>query len=1383
MSSQNTEILNFVQDDTFSTAPLSLLNPDMSDRDSKSSALPGVDETLAIITGLPAQLPGDPRRQAVFSIHGDVYQAWWSIDAWLRLADADEVVYLEGAEDFDVVRTDAAITVQVKRNTGTISLGTAKAHVALENFWTLSCQDVHRQIDFHYLTTSSIAVEQDGNFGGAKGIEVWRAAQTNPDLAIEVARYLVTKLDASSPLRMFLSSATPQLVQKRLIQRFHWLTNQPDLDVVKRSVDDRITVLLNEKRRSLALIPSVRKYIESRFWEIVLEPSSARRCLTRGELLRQVEAAITTYLPVAVDQLPDLLGNARPGLGLLNLLLEKSPRPPEPLLRRPELTHRLEELVKHRKVVLLTGTVHKGKTTVAQLVSSTLCPTAWWVNLTGRQLDQVDNVLLAIAGRIERGDCPSLVVIDDLDISPAAHRVYRDSLALVLHRASTTGRGILLTARGGSSDLAVVQDFKNVELLDVPELSSVEIATLCIDHGCPHEIATSWGSLITAWTRGHPKLVQVRLAELAARDWPSPSLTDLTTQSSAVTSVRQMARQLLSDSAPGPIVEFVYLVSECLVPVHRSIAIRLAENLEGLTNGGDVLDKLTGKWLERLEGECFRTTALLNGVAADVWSPEKRKWAHIRLHDAILAKHTLDPSEAAALLFHAYIGGEPRRIGYTAIRLQQIDGEDAKREVERQLLWLPFVALETGQSITDDAMAGAILRGLQFRVASTLDSESLPQICARWAEDIERIPHSEARTANRAMMWLSTGFAESPKVPLKPRLGAIMGMPALPRETLNSHTDISKQFFEIVNAIDGLPKSGTTAQAVFLCATRCVRDLDNLGELLQWLDNVATEEIRQQFDAMLEWPLVQSLGAFVQGAFASIHEQTKDWEPWLVLLECVDEYAKRRGSPRFGREAAKARAIILTEYLSRSEDALRVLEQAEATFGPSSVLMEQRANVLFQKQDDESMLEIWSQLTSNPVSRTTLDPFAYRRAGMSAARLKQWEKAGQIFRDGADSIQPGSFELTKFGLSVDAALAISRGGDQAAAAKLLADAVLLLPAEAATEGNERWEAVQRVAVSVCTTIENTVWKPTEAEPQFECGYASSPGLKFSKAEPGQAARSEITRAQVLRLVSTLAKDPAGVAQALEVLAGSRYFYVRWMAIEARLALAYSTGAGAGFVEALLAFDRATAEVSANMQQGMSLLDPDDGPKSSLPVTPERWFGLLCAGVVCTGPDLLAHLKIWLDESTRLLGEKAVLTDQIRLLLKGASQPAELLQITINDAAFPIPVRYGAVAQLLRSGLPAGNTLKIQAILTSGLMRDEIFARQQLFNRHVARCFAEAWRTHAQSRFQFYSPSTSVPALLGALESVECGSGTLKSVLVAAANVLRQPLGSFMGRVL
>jgi len=558
---------------------------------------------------------------------------------------------------------------------------------------------------------------------------------------------------------------------------------------------------------------------------------------------------------------------------------------------------------------------------------------------------------------------------------------------------------------------------------------------------------------------------------------------------------------------------------------------------------------------------------------------------------------------------------------------------------------------------------------------------------------------------------------------------------------------------------------------------------------LQWLDNVGTEEVRQQFDAMLEWPLVQDLGAFVLTTFAAIHEKTENWEPWLDLLQQVEDYAVRRGSPRFGREAAKTKAIILTEYLERSEDALKVLAQAEATFGSSPVLMEQRANVMFQTNDDKSMLEIWNQLTSDPENKATLDPYAYRRAGMSAARLKQWKKSGQIFLDGANSIQSGSLELTKFGLCVDAALAISLGGNQTFAAKILSDAVLSLPPEAASDGNEHWEALQRVAVSVCSTIEDGVWKPTEVTTPCECGYASSPGLKFTKAEtgqqvdPGQAARSELTRVQVLRLVSTLAKNPAGVALELEVLAVSRYFYVRWMASEARLSLLFSTGAGDGIIEALLAFDRCASELIAKKEQNSSLLKPDDGPDSDLPINPQRWFGLICAGVICSGPDLVVNLNIWLNDSIRLLGDDAVLTNQIRLLLKGASQPPAFLVSIINDPASPMPVRYGAVAQWLCCGLPPKNTLQAQALLTSGLMREEIYARQQLFNRHIARSFAETWRMHAQNRFHFCSPGTTVPALLTTLDGLEHGNSTLKSVLVAASSALKEPLGSFIERVL
>jgi hypothetical protein len=1032
-------------------------------------------------------------------------------------------------------------------------------------------------------------------------------------------------------------------------------------------------------------------------------------------------------------------------------------------------------------VVLLTGTVYKGKTTVAQLVSSTLCPDAWWVSLTSREPAEVDILFLAMARRIESGDCPSLVVIDDLDISPAAHRTYRDSLALVMHRADMAGRGILLTARGASSESAIVQDFANMELLEVPEISPDETAVLCTEHGCPGDVAAAWGFFISTSTGGHPKLVQVRLAELAANGWPKPGLTDLTAPSPAMSSARQMARQLLSDTASAPVAEYVYLVSECSILIDRPTAIRLAESVPGLTNGGDIVDSLTGRWLERLEDQRYRSTALLTGVAVEVWSTEKRKAAHALLHDALRAKHVLSPSEAAALLFHAYVAGDPVRLFYTASMLQTIEGDEARRQVEKQLFWLPAIALEAGQIITDDPMAEVMLRSLQFHVATSFDSDSLPQICARWTDVIEKIEIPKVRTLNQAMMSLFVGFAVSTKVPLQYRLNAIMGIHRSPGEISEELGNLGKRFFEEGFGLGELPHSGTMAQAIFLNASRSFRGPGDLRDLLRWLDDEATEEVRRQFDEMLEWPMTQTLGAFVQGAWAGVHEQTKDWEPWVDLLERVEDYAKRRGSPRFGREAAKARATILTEYLDRAPEALKVLESAESIFGRSAVLVEQRANVFFYTEKDESVLKIWDELDSAPDSKGILNPFAYRRAAMSAARLKKWDKAQQIFSAAAHSIQQG-YEITKFGLQVDAALSASLGGYQTAAAMLLADAVLALPAEAAEEGDGRWEAVQRAAVTVCGTIEDNLWKREETKAKFAPGYASTPDLAVSKPEPGQAARTEMTRAQILCLAVTVGKDTSRFAKELESLADSRYFSVRWFAAEAQLALAYSAGAGQGFIEALLAFERNMLDFQARMQQRQSLLDPDDGPGITLPVAPERWFGLLCAGVICAGSDVLARLTIWIKASGHLLGEDAALTNDIRLLLQGASLPADLLQSTVFDSTSPPALRCGAAAQLLLTVLPAETVLHLQTFITSALVSDGSAVRQSLFNLHVARHFAGVWRTFGQSRFQFYSPSISLPALFAALDGVEDGSATLRSVLVAAATALRQHLGEFMERV-
>ena len=81
-------------------------------------------------------LIGDKRRQATDSIRGYVYQAYQSVLAWMRLGQ-DEVLFLEGVEDFDVHSDDSVTATQVKNTagSGTLTLRSGDAVAAINNLW------------------------------------------------------------------------------------------------------------------------------------------------------------------------------------------------------------------------------------------------------------------------------------------------------------------------------------------------------------------------------------------------------------------------------------------------------------------------------------------------------------------------------------------------------------------------------------------------------------------------------------------------------------------------------------------------------------------------------------------------------------------------------------------------------------------------------------------------------------------------------------------------------------------------------------------------------------------------------------------------------------------------------------------------------------------------------------------------------------------------------------------------------------------------------------------------------------------------------------------------------------------------------------------------
>jgi len=1321
------------------------------------------------MANLPQQLQGDPKRQAVASTGGTVYQAWRSIDAWLGLKSTEQVIYLEGAEDFDVVGGPAGdLTVQVKRTEDSISLGAARARTALENFWQLSSKQPDRIVSMHFLTTSGAAKEQGVDFDGLPGVEAWRVARTKTALRRQIADFLASKLQLESELGTFLRQATDEELRERLFDRFHWFPDQPDIDGVRQSVDRRIGNILAGQNRPQKLVAQVRPHLESWYWQIVVLKNPAQRLLDIAALHRIIEEATNAYLPIPLERIPDLVAGTLQSNALLRLLSTKVPQIPSPLLPRTELTKKVSTVAGARRAILLTGSVFKGKTTVALQVAHSLGPDVWWVNLSGRSLDVVDNILLALAQGLETERPPALVVVDDLDISAQGQRVYTTSLSIVLHRCREAGVGVVLTAQGESQGYDQLSAPGEVELMDVPELSAQEVAEHCMQEGCPQADASFWAAVIHTGTRGHPKLVQVRIIELKAGNWPTPTAQDFVGSSPAAQNIRQLARQLLGGSTEPKVVEFLYYASEISILMHRTVALNLAEQI-GLPNAGDVIDSLAGKWLERIDTQWFRTTPLLQTAAAAVWTAEKRKQVHLVLHAAIVSKGNLAPFEAAALMYHAFFAESWRMLALDAANLQTKGDEDTRREVEQSLLWLPYVATEAGQLIGDSARNSVSVRSLQLQVALTLGAETVPKICERWEEEVAQLEESRPKNVMQAVMWMSIASADSEKVHFKHRLRSVMGLSAAEDDVGGLSMKGLQQNFLAANAGEGgLPDSASHVQVMLVFASKWVRNLQSLTDLAAWLHLEANDELRQEFDALLEWPVVQMSGAFVHRAWSADHENVTDWGPWLQCFEAIVAMSKLHGMPHLGVEAARAVSIVYCEYLKDNQRALEAVDEAEVSFGASPRLTTQRAVVLSQIGDHEGVLKVWESLSGGAGAAKLLDPYAYRIPALSAAKLGEFQLAAHYFRQGAEVCDGEGFGSTQFGFLVDAAVVEFADGHPGDAALALATAVHELPAAASEDGGSRWEAVQRVASDANKRIQESLLIDTAKTP-IEVGLGSSPNTEMRVLNDGQAGRVILLRAQTTLLIATLGLNPSWLQEELIRLRGTPYRAARWLAAEALLSRAFR--ASAGFAETLTWFDEMIVDVAAHAKDG-SVAHPDQKVSVARP-SGSSWFGLFIVAAWMSDGDLAANFRAWSTWFTQRGGPQEML-QMAEELAMALEVPHYLLeQVALNPKCSPAERAVSAL-RLLQGRLSLRTRVRLHWLLASAVASDGSAKVQEVYNLALAFKLAQTWSAFCHDASGAPIAQPGVVELLRVVEQVKVGKGSLGLLLNALSHVAGEP---------
>lgn len=570
----------------------------------------------------------DPRRRAADTIRGFVFQLWHSVHAWLELREGDQL-FLEGAEDLDVVRGSDAFLTQTKATKAGISLRSVPVLEAIRNFWFACEQNPNIQIRYRFVSTSPVAKEIGAPFGQSGGLDLWNECRGNEATVENIRRFLLGEKYFVGNLLTFVASSTPKKLFQDLIARISWDVDQPEspsvIDAIKRKL-----VLHGD---TYSVLPSESEKVAAPLLQAVADVASARqpRSLRYEDFLSLFETETHRSVPAAqgrvtLDAVALLLSADAIGGSQLVVSAQSSIQPKPPPLpivaMRPDLVHTLRGTLAKHGFLLLYGSSGTGKTILAALVSRDKSGLAW-LNMRGFDSHGIRGALNQLARFVDADPTINSIVFDDLDLSPGIIDECRGLLpGLIYTLRARRGQLLITSQRRLPQTLSQILGLAPDANATVPSLSAAEIEEVALQLGCPASEAGIQGKMIALQTRGHPQLAHARLLTLAQINWPLPAGDDFLSVPKEIAQVRSEVRQLLQGLRDGAL-ELLYRLSLIGGLFRRDQAVMIGGIKPEISAPGDVFDSLAGPWIEGVSEKYFRLSPLLENSAREAWPKQK----------------------------------------------------------------------------------------------------------------------------------------------------------------------------------------------------------------------------------------------------------------------------------------------------------------------------------------------------------------------------------------------------------------------------------------------------------------------------------------------------------------------------------------------------------------------------------------------------------------------------------------------------------------------------------------------------------------------------------------------------------------------------------------
>lgn len=990
------------------------------------------------------RLTVEPRRQATDALRGYLYQIWHSLHAWLCLR-AEEALYLETAEDFDIHNGDAVRATQVKNTAKNITLRSTEICEAVINAWTLITNNPEKHIAYHFLTTSDAGVEQGNPFGpGVSGLMTWgKCAQGKlpPDRLLSFLR----KEDRyPETLMKFLNTSTDEVVIEKLIRPITWNLNAPNMDAVTYAVERKL-ISLGEH---YSIFPSEAKKMVDSLLRVVFEKACSEkdRSLDRAHLLEQLEAQMMQLVPRAEYQKQisilqfnaDKFDTSHRGTQYIDFPDFLCVVPPTPIgcTSRSELVHSISQTLSREGVVLLYGSSGMGKTTLAKFLAkyvgaSKIC----WVSLSDYDGLRIRSALSALGRYMDNPERHiRTIVLDDIDLGSSALTSYKDVLSGLLYTSSNMEISVIITGqRHPAARLTALYGIQDTAMIDVPALDESEVIECARQMGCTNTaLARTWSQLVRIQTEGHPQLVHARMRGIASAKWPAPGLENIL-NTAEMEQERDYVRELFSGSDISTAhKELLYRISVLVMPFRRDHALAIGDIAPPLMLPGDLFDYLVGPWIEQVGNSCYRLSPLLRSAASSVWSKDKARLIQSSVACAIMKCGDLGGPEAQNIFLLGWQARD-RSILFSIVQALTLSTPDRWEPVARSFQW--FLHVNTSCMLfEEDSTLNSLLRAFQVRIAAHIDPESGVLLFDRWRNEI---PESEIGSMLKYMYYMHVLLFH--QIPVSPDLVV---------SSFINLRDVEKHsnFSALIDSSDLTMTSDVTAPtsieygALFSFVILRCKNLKYLSDLFNAIFK-APPSLREVLLGDYErHPHLYML--LLSGAWLNEAEQDNpDWILCLSVYKEIREMARGWKLDELEIAADRCRIIVLEEYMHDLTSALSIGEEYRQMHGSLAPgVQDQIATALFHAHHFSDALNLWEALIpsfsavhhierDDFLPENTMPGLAYQRAAISAARIDRWGDAAKYFHLAYQHAVHINDSVSAVGNLADAAFASMKCGD------------------------------------------------------------------------------------------------------------------------------------------------------------------------------------------------------------------------------------------------------------------------------------------------------------------------------------------------------------------